>query len=93
MEDREQQHRVGTGRPDLGELPRVDDELLGQHGDGDRGADPPQIVDRAAEPVRLAQHRDGRRATVDVGARLGDEVLAGARRSVRPMARTASARR
>jgi hypothetical protein len=54
MEDRQQEDDVGTRGAHHRELPRVHDELLGQDGDGHGGADASQVVDRTAEPVRLA---------------------------------------
>ena len=50
---------------------RIDDELLGKHRDRDGGTDRTQVVEGAAEPVRLAQDRDRRRAArlVCAGAR------------------------
>ena len=45
----------------------VDHELLGQHRQGGRGAGRAQVVERAAEPVRLDEHRDGRGAARLVG--------------------------
>ena len=89
VQDRQQQHGVGAGRPQQLELARVDDELLGQDRDGDGGADGPQVVDRPTEPVRLAQDRDRRRAAGLIGASAGDDVLAAHRRSARPRARRA----
>ncbi len=62
MEHREEEDRVGAGRPEERELARVDDELLGQDGDGHRGADGRQVGHRATEPVRLAQDARSRRA-------------------------------
>jgi hypothetical protein len=54
MEDRQQEDDVGTRGAHHRYLPRVDDEFLGQDRDGNGGADAPQVVDRTAEPVRLA---------------------------------------
>ncbi len=75
MEDREEQHEVRAGRPEMGQLDRLDDELLGQDGDRDRGPDRAEVVDRAAEPVRLAQDGDRDGATGLVRASPGDDVL------------------
>ena len=50
---------------------------LARTGHGDRGPDRPQVVDRAAEPVRLAQDRDRRRAAGLVGAGARDDVVVG----------------
>ena len=77
MEDREQQDEVGAGGAQHRQLDLLDDELLGQDRDGDRRPHRPQVVDRAAEPVRLAQDRDRRRAAGLVGAGPGDDVVAG----------------
>ena len=57
------------------ELARLDDEVLGQDRHGDRRADRAQVVDRAAEPVRLAQHRDRRCAARLVRPGPGDDVV------------------
>ncbi len=77
MEDREQQDEVGAGRAEHRELDLLDHEVLGQDRDGDGGPDRPQVVDRTAEPVRLAQDRDRRRAAGLVGAGARDDVLVG----------------
>ncbi len=71
------------------ELAVVDDELLGEDRDRDGRANGAQVVDRAAEPVRLAQDRDRGRPAGLVGAGPGDDVIAASRRSGRPMARRA----
>ena len=71
------------------ELARVDDELLGEDRDRHRRADRAQVVDRAAEPVRLAQDRDGGGAAGLVGAGTGDDVLAVGRDAARRTATTA----
>ena len=89
MQDREDEHGVGTGRSQLLELAVVDDELLGEDRDRDGRANGAQVVDRAAEPVRLAQDRDRGRPAGLVGAGPGDDVIAASRRSGRPMARRA----
>ena len=60
MEHGEQQDEVRAGRPEQRQLDLLDHELLGQDRDGDRRPDRPQVVERAAEPVRLAQDRDRR---------------------------------
>ncbi len=39
MEDGEQQHEVRAGGAQQRQLPRVDDEFLGEHRDADCGAD------------------------------------------------------
>ena len=75
VEDREQQHEVGAGGAEEVELPGIDDEVLGEDRDGDRGTDRAQVVDRAAEPVRLAQDRDRRGAAGGVRAGAGDDVV------------------
>ena len=77
VQHRQQEHEVGAGGPEEVELPRVDDELLGQdrHGDGrPHGA---QVVDGAAEPVGLAQDGDGGRAAGGVGPGARDRVVRG----------------
>ena len=77
MEDREQEDQVRAGGAEDRQLDLLDHEVLGQDRDGDGCAHGAQVLDRAAEPVRLAQDRDGRRATGFVGARAGDDVLVG----------------
>ena len=62
MEDREQQDEVGAGGTQERQLDFLDHEVLGEDRDGDRRADRPEVVDRAAEPVRFAQDGDRRRA-------------------------------
>ena len=76
MEDREEQHEIGTSRPQHRELDLVDDELLGQHRDPNGRPDRAQVVDRPAEPVRLAQHRDRRGTARGIGTRAPDDVVA-----------------
>ena len=80
MQDREQQHDVRPGLAQHRELALIDDELLGEDRDRHRGPDRAQVVDRAAEPVRLAQDRDRRRPAGLVRACPGDDVLARATR-------------
>ena len=75
MEDGEEEHEIRAGRAEMGQLDRFDDELLGQDRDRDGSPNGPQVVDRAAEPVRLAQHGDRDRAPGLVGPRPGDDVL------------------
>ena len=58
VEAGQQQDEVRPGRPQQGQLARIDDELLGQDRDADGRPHRAQVVDRAAEPVRLAQDRD-----------------------------------
>ena len=90
MERGEEQDEVGAGGPqDAAAGAVIDDELLGEDRDADRGADGPEVVDRAAEPVRLAQDRDRDGAAGRVGTGAGHEVVAGCRRSRRPTARHA----
>ena len=79
MEDREQQDEIGAGGAKERQLDLVDHEVLGEDRDRDRGPHGAQVVDRATEPVRLAQHGDRGRPTGLVGARPGDDVLAGGR--------------
>ena len=63
----------------IGSWISLDDELLGQDRHATAARTAPQVVDRAAEPVRLAQHRDRRRAAGLVGAGARDDVLVGGR--------------
>ena len=56
-------------------LDRLDHELLGEDRDGDRRSDGSQIVDRAAEPMGLAQDGDRDRAAGFVGPGPRDDVL------------------
>ena len=72
----QQQDRVGARRPQLRQLPWIDHELLGQHRQGHRLADGPQIVQRAAEVPSLTEHRDGRCTARGVGTGLGRDVEA-----------------
>ena len=58
VEARQEQDEVRAGRAQHRELDLLDDELLGEDRDADRGAHGPQVRDRTAEPVGLAQHRD-----------------------------------
>ncbi len=79
MEDRQQQDEIRTGGAKRGELDRLHHEVLGEHRDGNRRSDRPQVVHRSAEPVRLAQDRDRGRATGFVGAGTGHDVVIGRR--------------
>ena len=85
VEDGEQEHEVGPGSPEEVELPGIDDELLREDRDGDGGADGPEVVHGAPEPVRLAEDGDGRRAARGVGAGARDGVVRGGDRA-RPTA-------
>ncbi len=86
MEHREEEDEVGPGGPQVRELDLLDDELLGQDRDRDRGTNGAQVVHGATEPMRLAQHGDRGRTAGLVGAGAGDDVvvrrrdLAGGRR-------------
>ena len=73
----EEQDHVGAGGAQDGELALVDDELLGEDRERDRGPDRAQVGDRAAEPVRLAQDGDGARAAGLVGSGQGDRIGVG----------------
>jgi hypothetical protein len=75
MEDRKKEDQVGAGCPQVRQLDRFDDEFLGEHGDRDGGPNGTEVVDRATEPVRLAQDRDRGRAAGFVGPRPRDDVL------------------
>ena len=75
VEDGEQQHEIGAGGAKQRQLDVVDHEVLGEDRDRDRSPHRAQVVDRATEPVRLAQHRDRRRAAGLVGPGPGDDVL------------------
>jgi len=77
MEHRQQEHEVRAGRAKHRQLDRFDDEVLGEDRDGDGRPDGAQVVDRAAEPVRLAQHGDRRRTTDLVGPGASHDVVAG----------------
>ena len=77
MEDGQQQHEVRAGGAQHRQLDVLDDEVLGQDRDGDRGADRAQVVHRPAEPVRLAQDGDGRGTAGLVGPGARDDVLVG----------------
>ncbi len=76
VEDRQEEHEVRPGGAQDGQLALVDDELLGQDRHADGRADRPQVLEGAAEPVRLAQDRDRDRAAGLVGPCPGDEVVA-----------------
>ena len=76
VEHGQEQHGIGAGRPEMGELDVLDDELLRQDRDGNGRPDRSEVVDRAAEPVRLAQDRDRGRAAGFVSSGSGDDVLA-----------------
>jgi hypothetical protein len=76
VEDGEEEDEIGAGRAEELELPGVDDELLGEDRDAHRGTHARQFVDRAAEPVGLAEHGDGCGAATDVGVRTGQLVVA-----------------
>jgi hypothetical protein len=56
MQNSQQQHGIGAQRTKGCQLAPIDHELLGQHRQADRGPHRPQVIERAAEPVRLAQH-------------------------------------
>ena len=71
-DDEQDRGRAGVGR--LPDLPAVDDEVLAQHRQVDRGRHGAQVVERAAEARGLGEHRDGVGAGRRVGARLGDRV-------------------
>src|SRR5687768_16294392 len=75
VEHRKQEHRVGARGPQELQLPRDDDELLGQHGHADGPANELEILHRAAEPVWLAQDRDRGGAAGLVGPRPHHDVL------------------
>ena len=80
VEDREQQDEVGAGGAQHAASWRASTtNSLARTGIDDRGADRAQVVDRTAEPVRLAQDGDRGRATGLVGARPRDDVLVGRR--------------
>jgi hypothetical protein len=81
VERRDEQHEIRPGGAEELQLARLDHEVLGQDREGDGGPDRAQVVDRAAEPVRLTQHGDGRRAAALVGPGEGDGVeVAGGKR-------------
>ncbi len=75
MEAGQEQDEVGPGGAQERQLPAIDDELLGQDRDADGRPNRAQVVDRAAEPVRLAQDRDDRRPARRVAPRPGDRVV------------------
>ena len=75
MQDGEQQDRVCAGAAELVELARIDHELLREHRDRDVGAHGGEILDRSAEPVRLAEHRDRRCSARRVRASPGEDVV------------------
>ena len=75
MQAGQEQDRVRPGRPEQGQLAWIDHELLGQHWHADRGPDPAQVINRAAEPVRLTQDRDHRRATRRIGSSAGNRIV------------------
>ena len=77
VQDGEQQDEVSARRPEQRQLDLLDHELLGQDREGDGRPDRAQVVERAAEPVRLAQDRDRGGATRLVGSGASDEVVAG----------------
>ena len=70
------QHRVGAVKPGLGDLARVDDEVLGEDRPAELAPDRPQILERPAEIGRVGEHADrvrraaiGARERARVGAR------------------------
>ena len=71
---REEQHQIRAGKAKQWELALVDDELLGEDRHVDGGSYCAQVRDGTAEPVRLAENRDGGRSTGLVGARESDGV-------------------
>ena len=75
VQHRQQEHEVGAGSPEEVELPRIDDELLGQDGHGDGRAHGAQVPHGPAEPVGLAQDGDGGRAAGGVGTGARDRVV------------------
>ena len=84
MEHSKEQDEIRAGRAKMRQLDRLDDELLGEDRDRDRRPDRSEVVDRAAEPVGLAQDGDRRRAARLVGSSPGDDVLVGAGDRARP---------
>jgi hypothetical protein len=74
MECGEQEDEVCPCLAQERELPRIDDEILRQDGQGDGRADRPQVVERATEPVGLDDDGDGRRSSGFVGPRTGRDV-------------------
>ena len=68
MERGQQQDRVRAGRAEQRQLARIDHELLGQDRQARGGTGGGQVLERAAEPVRLDEHGDHRRAAGLVGA-------------------------
>ena len=81
----DQQHGVGPGRAGFDHLIRVDDEILPQHGQIDRRADLPQVIEAALEIRLVGQHADARGPVLLVDPRDGhgievgaDDALAGA---------------
>ena len=77
VQDREQQDHIRAGRAEQRQLDRIHHKVLGQDRDGDRRPNSAKVVDRPAEPVRLAQHGNGGRAPRFVGAGPRDDVLPG----------------
>ena len=75
MEHGQEQDEVRAGRPQVGQLDVLDDEVLGEDRDRDGGSHPAQVVDGAAEPVRLAQDGDRAGTAGLVGPGPGDDVL------------------
>src|SRR6185503_19761911 len=63
MEYGQEQDEVRASGAEMRELDVLDDELLGEDRDADGSPNGPQVVDRATEPVRLAQHGDRGGAT------------------------------
>ncbi len=55
----DQEHPVGTGDTRLGNLHRVEREILAQQGDVDDRANLGEVVERASEPWSVGEHRYG----------------------------------
>jgi hypothetical protein len=75
--DGQQQHRIGTIRPGLGHLHRIEHEVLAQQRQVDRGAHRVQELERTPEEPWLGQHRQcGRPRRLEAPGRVhGIEVL------------------
>jgi len=69
---RQQEDEIRSGGAQERQLAFIDDEVLGQDRDLDRGPDGAQIGHRATEPVGLAEHGDGAGAAGFVGTGEGN---------------------
>ena len=80
---RDQQHSARAGSSRFHYLQLVEDEVLAEHGYGNRGSHARQVLERSSKVRPFGEHRNGHGAAAQVRPRVDHRIEVGADRALR----------